>query len=105
MNNMYLIPANTKKSLLIFNVFRTFDLILFGSGALFTLILLFAVPGDTLLTLIIKLAPVGITGVLVMPLPYYHNVLVFINEVYSFYMNKRVYLWKGWCASYGAEKQ
>lgn len=105
MDNLYLIPANTKKSLLIFNAFRTFDLILFGSGALLTLILLFALPGDTILTLIIKLAPASITGLLVMPVPHYHNVLVFIIELYNFYMNKRIYLWKGWCANYGTEKE
>lgn len=101
---MYLIPANTKKSLLILNTFRLFDIILFGSGALVTLIFLFAFPGDTITELLLKFAPAGITGILVFPIPFYHNVLVFITEVYNFYKNKRVYLWKGWCANYGTEK-
>ena len=32
MNNTYLIPANTKKSMLIFGVFNTVDMIIFGVG-------------------------------------------------------------------------
>lgn len=99
MNNMYLIPANSKKSLLIFSVFRVFDLILFGSGAVVTLIFLFAFSGNTLLEFIIKIAPVGITGLMVMPVPYYHNVLVFFTEMFNFYKNRRIYLWEGWCAN------
>ncbi len=104
MNNMYLIPANSKKSLLIFSVFRLFDLILFGSGAILTLIFLFVFSGDSILELVIKLSPVGITGLLVMPIPYYHNVLVFLTEVFNFFKNRRIYLWKGWCANYGTEE-
>ena len=104
MNNMYLIPANSKKSILIFGVFREFDLIFFGTGILVTLILLFAIPGDSVTELIIKLAPLAITGFLVTPLPFYHNILVFLTEVYLFLMNRRVYLWKGWCASDGAKE-
>ncbi len=103
--NMYLIPANSKKSLLIFNTFRMFDLILFGTGIFITIILLFAVPGDSITALLIKLAPVGITGFLVLPIPYYHNVLIFIKEIYSFYVNRRIYLWKGWCANYGEDSK
>ena len=37
---MYLIPANSKNSLLIFGMFNGFDLILFGSGMFATFILL-----------------------------------------------------------------
>ena len=36
----FLIPANSKKSMLIFGVFTTFDLILFGSGIGVTILLL-----------------------------------------------------------------
>lgn len=104
MDNQYLIPANTKNSLLIFNVFRMFDIILFGTGSAITMILLFALSGDSIAALLIKLAPVGITGLLVMPIPYYHNVLVFFTELFNFYMNRRVYLWKGWCVNYGSKE-
>lgn len=38
--NQYLIPANSKKSLLIFNMFRPFDLFLLLTGGTFTLLFL-----------------------------------------------------------------
>ena len=40
-----------------------------------------------------------------MPLPYYHNVLVFLREVYMFYFTQRTYRWRGWCATYGFDEQ
>ena len=71
----YLIPANSKKSQLIFNVFRIIDLIILLTGAVITTILMFVFKGDSIKELMIKLAPVGICLFLVMPLPFYHNVL------------------------------
>ena len=78
MNN-YLIPANSKKSQLIFNVFRIIDLIILLTGAFITTMLMFIFKGDTVKELAIKLAPVGICLFLVMPLPFYHNVLVYLQ--------------------------
>lgn len=98
---MYIIPANSKKSQLIFNVFRPLDL--FGillPGAFLTVIFLFVFPGDTLTAITIKLAPVSLAVLLVMPIPYYHNVLVYLREVYLYFNNQRRYYWRGWCASY-----
>ena len=46
MNDSYLIPANSKKSLMIFGLFYTFDLILFGTGVGITLLLLLLLPID-----------------------------------------------------------
>ena len=40
MNNNFLIPANSKKSMLIFGLFNKFDLILFSCGISATLLLL-----------------------------------------------------------------
>ena len=94
---MYLIPANSKKGQLIFNIFRPVDLIIFSIGTCVSLILLFVIQSTTMLALIIKLAPIVITALLVMPLPNYHNVMVFLREVIDFYSNRRVYVWKGWC--------
>lgn len=99
MNN-YLIPANSKKSQLIFNVFRIIDLIILLTGAFITTMLMFIFKGDTVKELAIKLAPVGICLFLVMPLPFYHNVLVYLQEVVIYFMNPRRYYWRGWCASY-----
>lgn len=104
MDGQFMIPANTKKSQLIFNIFRGVDLIIFGTGASLTLIFLFMFQGNSLVEMIIKLAPVGVTGFLVMPVPHYHNILVFLTEVYNFYNSRRVYIWKGWCVSSGEEE-
>ena len=93
----YLIPANAKKGTLIFNLFRPFDLILFGSGVFITLILLMIFADDNMVTLIITVLPAIITGTLVLPVPNYHNVLCAIQTIIAFYSNSREYEWKGWC--------
>ena len=103
MNN-YLIPAKSKKSQLIFNVFRIIDLIILLTGAFITTMLMFIFKGDTVKELAIKLAPVGICLFLVMPLPFYHNVLVYLQEVVIYFMNPRRYYWRGWCIRDGEEK-
>lgn len=98
---MYIIPANSKKSQLIFNVFRPIDL--FGillPGALLTVVFLFVFPGDSISAIVIKLAPVSLALFLVMPIPFYHNVLVYLREVYIYFSSQRRYYWRGWCASY-----
>ena len=40
---------------------------------------------------------------LVVPIPNYHNVLVGIGEIISYYSNNRNYKWRGWCAVYEHE--
>ena len=93
----YLIPANTKKGQLILGLFRPFDLMLFGSGVLISILLLSFLPlGDVWIT-ILSLAPGLITGFLVLPVPYYHNMLNIIVELYEFITNRQTYKWKGWC--------
>jgi hypothetical protein len=99
MNEVYIIPANTKRSQLIFSIFRGIDLIIFASGAGLTLLLLMLLTETSLVTTVIKLAPVSVCAFLVMPFPNYHNVLTFITEVYNFYSNRKVYIWRGWCIS------
>ena len=93
----YLIPANTKKGQLILGIFRPFDLILFGSGVLVTMILLALMPLTSTMMTIFVLSPAVITGFLVMPVPYYHNILNIIVEMYEFLTNRQTYRWKGWC--------
>ena len=103
--NQYLIPANAKKGELLFNIFRWVDLGVLASGILLTLILVFVVGGQGILAMLIKLLPLGISILLVMPVAYYHNVLVFLQEVYTFYTKQRAYSWKGWCATIGNDKE
>ena len=100
----YLIPANSKKSMLIFGYFNKFDLMLFGSGIALSLLLLLILPVDELLFAIIALAPGVITGVLVIPIPNYHNIRTIIGLAYEFYTTRQQYIWKGWCFEDGEDK-
>ena len=102
----YLIPANTKKSQLFFGLFNTFDLILFGSGIGISLLLLVILPVEKLPIALIAVAPGLITGFLVFPIPYYHNVLTVLRNVITFYTTRQEFVWKGWCVSdeYGDKK-
>ena len=93
----YLIPANSKRSMLILGLFTPFDLILFGSGLAITILLLLIVQPNNLLKAIIDLLPGVTTGFLVIPIANYHNVRVFIMEVYRFYTSREKFIWKGWC--------
>lgn len=97
--NSYLIPANAKKSMLIFSAFRPFDLILLGVGCVTSLVAL-AICGTTnIWVAIVCILPAAITGFLVVPIPNYHNILVAIQSVYRFYNTRRNYIWRGWCAN------
>ena len=104
MYNDYLIPANTKKGQLILGLFRKFDLILFGSGILVTMLLLITLPIEGVLMSILALAPAMVTGFLVIPVPNYHNILVIIIETYEFLTNRQTYRWKGWCYKSGKKQ-
>ncbi len=102
MNN-YIIPANSKKSQLILGYFTMTDIILFGSGCGLTILLLLIVQNASLTQMIIILLPALITGLLVMPVMYYHNVLQFIINVINYLFNPRRYYWRGWCVKDGSE--
>lgn len=93
----YLIPAGSKKQMLIFGIFKPFDLILFGCGAATTLLLLMIFSPSNFLFAMIDVAPALITGFLVLPIPNYHNTLTALKNVYKFYTSRQRYIWKGWC--------
>ena len=105
MYDQYLIPANTKRGKLILGWFRPFDLALFGSGILVSLLLLAFLQFDDIVSVIIGLSPALITGFLVMPVPNYHNMLNIIVEAYEFLTNRQRYEWKGWCYKSGNKKR
>ncbi len=101
----FLIPANSKKSMMIFGLFYPFDLILFGSGIGITLLLMMFLPiSDTMLALI-SIAPALITGFLVFPVPNYHNVLTVIIGVWNFFTTRQRFVWKGWCVTDEEQKE
>lgn len=95
--NQYLIPANSKKSQLILGFFTMTDIILFGFGCGLTILLLMIVQNASPVQMVIILLPALITGFLVTPVMYYHNVLQFIINACTFVFNPRRYYWKGWC--------
>ena len=101
--NGFLIPANTKRSMLIFGLFQTIDLIIFSSGVGATLLLLLIVSADTIAKVIIVLLPVLVCGFLVIPVPNYHNMRVVITEVWNFYTTRQQFIWKGWCVQDGED--
>ncbi len=103
MNN-YLIPANTKKGMLILGVFKPFDLIMFGSGCIVSLLLLAFVPIADTLTVVLVLSPAIVTGFLVVPIPYYHNLLTVLGELYEFLTSRQKFYWKGWCSRDGIDE-
>ena len=103
MGDSYLIPANANRGKLIFGYFRTIDLIIFGTGFFISFILLIALDLTSLTMAILALLPVGVTGLLVFPIPYYHNVLVVIQEMIRFLNNRQRYIWKGWCYKNGED--
>ncbi len=97
----YLIPANSKRSLLIFGLFKPFDLILFGVGMGTTILLLMILSPASFAFAMLDLAPGLICGFLVLPIPNYHNTLNVIKEVYIFYTTRQRFIWKGWCVKDG----
>ena len=96
MNN-YLIPANSKKSMMYFSMFTLGDLILFGIGASVSLLLLMILPIEQIFFAVIALAPGLICAGLVIPIPNYHNVRTVIRLAWEFYTTRQRYVWKGWC--------
>ncbi len=98
MNTNYLIPANSKKSKLILGWFTWIDLIIFATGCLFTLVMLFIFNSAmSISSILLILSPALIASFLVMPVPNYHNVLQLITNIVTFIMGRKRYYWKGWC--------
>lgn len=88
--NGYLVPANAKRGTLIFNMFRPFDLIMFGTGMAVTLLLLVLVDSNDTIMILLSCLPVGVTGLLVVPIPNYHNVLCAIQSIFRFFQKEEI---------------
>ena len=65
MNDTFLIPANSKKSMKIFGLFEPIDLIILGVGILITFILVMTVNLGSIAWAIIAILPVSVAGFLV----------------------------------------
>lgn len=96
--NGSLVPANTKKSLLVFGMFRPLpDLLILGSGIGITVILLLIFGDASTWILLLSCIPMLIGLVLVLPIPNYHNTLCVIESILGFYNGRRKFIWRGWC--------
>ncbi len=93
----FLIPANVKRGQYIFGLFRPVDLIIFGVGIFTTLIMAAVMPMEQTWTAVLAVTPGIVCSLLVAPVAYYHNVLQLIIEIYKFFTERRIYIWKGWC--------
>ena len=101
--NSYLIPANSKKSMLIFGLFDTFDLILFLIGLVLSFGMMMLMPVKNLFIAVIVLLPLGLATFLVFPIPNYHNVRTVLVNAWNFYTTRQKYVWKGWCFDNGED--
>ena len=97
--NGFLIPANSKKSMLIFGLFRSFDLIVLGVGMAISLILLLTLNLSDIGPTVLAITPGAIAIILVFPVAHYHNVMTVILSIYRFFTSRERFIWKGWCYS------
>lgn len=101
MNDTFLIPANSKKSMKIFGLFYPIDLVILGVGIILTFILVMTIDVGNIVLAILSILPVSISGFLVFPVANYHNVRIFILSIWTFYTTRRTFIWKGWCVKDG----
>lgn len=99
--NQYLIPANANRGKLILGYFRGIDLAIFLIGIAITFVLMMTLDLSSIVIAAIALTPALVCGFLVIPIPYYHNILVFLGEIRKYYKNERIYHWRGWCYKNG----
>lgn len=92
-----LVPANTKKSILIFGMLRPIDAIILGVGISISVILLLIFSNAGTLITILSCIPMLVSLILVLPIPNYHNTLVALQSIIRYYNERRNYIWRGWC--------
>lgn len=103
--NTYLIPANSKKSMLYFSLFNKTDLVILivGICVTFVCLLLFNEVESTMVKFMCAV-PALTAILLVSPLPYYHNVRTLLANIYTYYARRKNYFWRGWCIKDEARK-
>ena len=99
--NSYLIPANSKKSMLILGFFTGVDLMIFCCGIGISLFLLMFWKNDSLYVTLLLASPAMLAALLVAPVPNYHNVRTLIGNMNRFMTGRKKYYWRGWCVRNG----
>ena len=97
--NGFLIPANSKKSMLIFGMFNGFDLGVLAIGVTITILLLLTLNLSSIGPTVLAVTPGAIAIILVFPVAHYHNVMTVIISIYKFFTSREKYMWRGWCYS------
>jgi len=103
MNN-YLIPANSKRSMLILGWFKLIDLIIFGVGIGLSVLLMIVFGTGTVKDMLFDLTPAIITSIMVLPVPNHRNIWNLTLNIYNYLVNQRNYKWRGWCILHGEEE-
>lgn len=101
----YLIPANSKRSMLLLGLFTPIDLAIFGVGAGITMFLMMIINAETISDILFILTPVLVSSIMVLPVPNHRNVWQLTANVYRFFSNRRTYYWRGWCMIDGDEEK
>lgn len=102
--NQYLIPANSKRSMLILGLFTPVDMIIVAIGGAITLVLLMVINAETLQDIGIILTPLLISAAMVSPVPNHRNVWNLTANIYGYFSKRRTYYWKGWCMTHVEEE-
>lgn len=99
----YLIPANSKRSMMILGMFTPVDLTIFGIGAGITALLMMFINPETVSDVVVILTPLIFSSVMVLPVPNHRNIWQLTANIYKYFSNRRTYYWRGWCMLYGEE--
>ena len=105
MNDTYLIPANSKRSMLILGWFNKVDFAIFGIGLGLSLLFLMTLPTSKFWVAVLAISPGFVAAFLVMPVPNYHNVRTVIHNAWVFYTTRQKYIWRGWCFEDGEREK
>lgn len=97
MNDTFLIPSNSKRSMLILGMFTKVDLAIFITGLIFTVLLIIINNPQDLADVGIDVLPLIITVIMIIPVPNQHNIWTLTANIYSYLTKPRNYRWKGWC--------
>lgn len=103
--NQFLIPANSKRSMLILGLFTPVDLIIVAIGGTITALMMFIIDAETLQDIGIILTPLLISASMVAPVPNHRNVWNLTANIYHYFSRRRTYYWKGWCMTSGEETE
>ena len=54
-------------------------------------------PIDQVWFAVAAVMPSLIAGFLVLPVAYYHNIRQLVSEMIKYFVNRKKFVWKGWC--------